>query len=191
MKRFSMIVAAALALAGGAAAAADKAELAAEGKALIKDFATSLKGEFKAAMKEGGPVAAIGVCNVKAPAIAARVSEASGWRIARSSHKLRNPDNAPDEDTAAVIDEFLARQAAGKPARTLARAEIVTEDGQQVFRMVKAIPTGEVCLKCHGGQIVTEQVEAALARLYPRDEARGFAVGEMRGVFTLRRVLAP
>ncbi len=58
-----------------------------------------------------------------------------------------------------------------------------------MFRMVKAIPTGEICLVCHGGAEVKPEVEARLAELYPDDRARGFGPGEMRGVFTLSKLL--
>ena len=121
--------------------------------------------------------------------IAEAVSQDTGWMISRSSHKLRNPKNAPDAYTAAAIEEFLARQNAGEAAADLAKAEIVEAEGGQVFRMVKAIPTGELCLNCHGGTEVKPEVVEALAELYPEDQARGFKVGEMRGVFTLQKPL--
>lgn len=187
-KAFAGIVGALL-LAPGAQAE-DKAAMAAQGKALIQEFAGSLQSELKAAMQAGGPVEAITVCNIRAPEITAAISEGSdGWEIARSSHKLRNPANAPDAYTEAAIQEFLARQAAGESAADLVKTEIVSEDGQKVFRMVKAIPTGDVCLNCHGGDQVTPAVEEALAEYYPEDQARGFKPGEMRGVFTLTKVL--
>ena len=173
----------------GSAVAQDRDAMVAEGKTLIKEFSKALKAELMTAIKDGGPVNAIEVCNVRAPEIATSVSEGSGWTVARSSHKLRNPQNAPDAYTAQAIDAFLTRQAAGEPAAELVKAETVEEDGQQVFRMVKAIPTGEVCLACHGGEQVTPEVAAAIADFYPQDEARGFTVGEMRGVFTLRKPL--
>ncbi len=179
----------ALGAASTAAAQEDKAALAAEGKAVIQSFAGALKGELKAAMKAGGPTQAIEVCNLRAPQIADRVSAESGWTVARSSHRLRNPANAPDAYTAAAIDEFLKRQGAGEKAADLVKAEIVEEDGRRMFRMVKAIPTGEICLVCHGGAEVKPEVEARLAELYPDDRARGFRPGEMRGVFTLSKLL--
>lgn len=190
MKLVSMTAAAMIAGLCGAAGAEDTQSLTAEGKALIGQFSAALKGELQAAMKAGGPENAIAVCNVRAPEIAETVSaESGGWTVARSSHKLRNPGNAPDAYTEAAIEEFLRRQSAGETPDTMVRAEIVTEDGHQVFRMVKAIPTGEVCLACHGGDTVKGPVVDALARLYPGDQARGFQAGEMRGVFTLRKPL--
>ncbi len=172
-----------------ALAAEDMAALAKEGKGVIMTFAKALKGELKKAMKAGGPVKAITVCNAKAPEITHQISEKTGWTVGRSSHKLRNPHNAPDAFTKAAIEEFLARQAKGEKAKDMVKTAIVTEGGKRVFRMVKAIPTGKVCLNCHGGDTVKPEVEAELHKYYPDDKARGFREGEMRGVFTLSKVL--
>ena len=67
---------------------------------------------------------------------------------------------------------------------------IVEEDGQKVFRFVKAIPTAQPCLNCHGGDDVKVEVVEKLAELYPEDTARGFSVDQMRGVFTLSKTLS-
>lgn len=176
------------ALAPASAADVDKAALAAEGKQAMMSFGKQLKGELQAAMKAGGPVNAIAVCHEKAVPIAESVSAESGWSLGRSSHKLRNPANAPDAFEKATIEDFLARQKAGESADTLVRTAIVDTPAGQSFRMVKAIPTGEVCLTCHGSDIKPE-VAAKLDELYPGDAARGFSQGEMRGVFTLEKAL--
>jgi len=157
------------------AGAEDRAALAAEGKALMQAFGKALKGELKGAIDRGGPVEAIEVCNIRAPEIAAEVSAGTGWRVARSSHRLRNPENAPDAHTEAVIEDFLAAQAAGTPAKSLARAEVVEGAEGRAFRMVKAIPTAKLCLACHGGESVAPEVEAKLAELYPEDREIGRA----------------
>lgn len=160
-----------------------------EAERLIKQFASELKGELVSAMKTGGPLNAIGVCSIKAPQIADNISQASDWTVGRSSHKLRNLANEPDDYTAVAIAEFLKRQANGEKPDTMIKAETREESGERIFRMVKAIPTGEVCLACHGGESVKGEVEAAIKEYYPSDSARGFKIGEMRGVFTLKRVL--
>lgn len=167
----------------------DMAALMGEAKGLIESFSGALKGELIAAIKAGGPVNAIGVCNEKAPMIAAEASANPAWTIGRSSHRLRSPDNVADPFTAAAIEDFLAREAAGEKAADLVTAEIVEENGARMFRMVKAIPTGDACLACHGGDDVAPEVEAKLAELYPDDAARGFQKGQMRGVFTLIKAL--
>lgn len=176
-------------LAAGAASAADKQALLAEDKAVMMQYGQALKRELLAAIEAQGAPQAIDVCNIKAPAIAGSVSAGSGWTVARSSHKLRNPANRPDAYTAAAIDDFLKRQAAGEKAGDIATAGIVEEDGARVFRLVKAIPTEQLCLACHGEADVDPAVAAKLAELYPDDKARGFSVGDMRGVFTLSKRL--
>lgn len=189
MKKRALIAALVIAVSGSNAFAADKAALVEEGKGLMKQFGGALKAELMAAVKAKGAPHAIAVCNVKAPEIAKKVSLDSGWTVARSSHKLRNAKNAPDAYTAAVISDFLKRQSAGEKAVDMAKAEIVDVDGKKVFRLTKAIPTGELCLNCHGGDNVKPPVVEALAALYPDDKARGFTAGEMRGVFALTKAL--
>lgn len=65
-------------------------------KAVVQEFFGKLKGELEAAMKEGGPINAIEVCNRVAPGIAQEMSSKHGMNVARTSLKTRNPDNAPD-----------------------------------------------------------------------------------------------
>ncbi|MEM7498648.1 MAG: DUF3365 domain-containing protein [Pseudomonadota bacterium] len=172
------------------APAQDIDAMKAHGQGLIEAFGGALKTELVAAIEAGGAVNAVEVCKLRAPEIASTVSEASdGWTISRSSHRLRNPLNAPDAYTAAAIETFLSRVEAGEPAGSLAQAGIFEEGGQRVFRMVKAIPTGAVCLQCHGGEEIAPEVATVLDALYPQDRARGFGEGDMRGVFTLRKPL--
>lgn len=163
-------------------------QLVSESKTIVKQFMGSLKGELQSAMKSGGPTKAIDVCNRVAPAIAEKQSADSGWDVARTSLKLRNPENAPDVWEQKVLEKFEARKAAGEPVKPMAYYEIVEEGDQRVFRFMKAIPTGEVCLKCHGSDL-KPAVAAKLDELYPSDEARGFQTGDIRGAFTLKKTL--
>ncbi|HKJ77298.1 MAG TPA: DUF3365 domain-containing protein [Gammaproteobacteria bacterium] len=157
-----------------------------EAKGVMMGFMKELKGELKSAMKEGGPVNAIEVCNTVAPGIAKKQSEQSGWAVGRTSLKVRNPDNAPDAWEREVLNRFEARKAEGEPAKKLMHAEVVEQDGQKRVRVMKAIPTGKVCLKCHGTDI-DPKVKAKLDELYPQDKARGFNKGDIRGAFTLSK----
>lgn len=170
------------------AVAEDLDPLIGESRAAIKGFGMSLKAELVAAIKAGGPVNAIGVCNMVAPGIAAERSVAYTGRVGRTSLKRRNAENAPDGWEIGVLEAFEARKAAGENVKTLDHAEIVTENGSRIFRYMKAIPTAEVCTKCHGTAI-TADVAALIDELYPTDMARGFSVGDIRGAFTLRKVL--
>lgn len=188
MKRIATIVLAgsmfvAPVMAGGHGG--EMAERKAASKAAVKAFFGELKGELVKAMKEGGPVHAISACNLKAPGIAEKISAKKGWTVGRTSLKPRNPDNAPDAWERAVLEKFEARKAAGESPKKMAFAEVVEQDGKQLFRFMKAIPTAEMpCLACHG-ETLKPAVEAKLNELYPEDKARGYKAGDIRGAFTI------
>jgi len=163
-------------------------EEAVRAKAAIGAFASALKAELKNAMQQGGPVNAIGVCNATAMPITGKVSLEQGLRLSRVSLKNRNPANMPKEWQKEVLESFENRKAAGDDPATMAWSEVAAIDGQQQFRFMKAIPTGALCLQCHGSNISPE-VSARLAKLYPGDKATGYAEGEIRGAFVVTRNL--
>lgn len=172
-----------------ALASDDLAALTDQAQAIVKAFGGTLKGELENAKAAGGPVKAIEVCNTRAVPLADFASADSGWSVGRTSHRLRNPANAPDSYEQAVLMDFLSRQANGEAAGDLVRAEIVTTaDGGSEFRFIKAIPTADACLGCHGSTLKAP-IAAKLDTLYPGDAARSFELGAMRGVFTLRKAL--
>lgn len=168
------------------AQASGNAEMRAnESRAAVKEFFGALKGELVGAIKAGGPVNAIGVCNIKAPQISKAVSERKGWSVARTSLKLRNPGNAPDAWEEQVLKDFDSRKAAGEDPAKMEFFEVVKMDGKDTFRYMKAIGTApKPCLACHGAKIAPK-VEAELKALYPHDQARGYKAGDIRGAFTI------
>lgn len=158
-------------------------ELHAEAKQQVMGFAKALKGALQQGVKQGGIENAIDVCNIQAPQVAAAHSQGD-WRVRRTSLKLRNPENQPDAWELSVLQSFEQRLAAGEPASQLVAA---TQDGGE-FRFMKAIPTGKLCLSCHGSNLAP-RVSRKLDTLYPQDQARGFKAGDIRGAFSLRKSL--
>lgn len=188
-----LIAGSALALIGAIGATslhgADTSDAPREAGGLIKQFATTLQGELKAAIGDGGPVNAVAVCQDKAPAIAASLSEQSGWDIGRTSLKTRNGAlNAPDLWEQRVLEQFESRAENGESPKGMTYAEVVDTDDGKAYRYMQAIPTGEVCLACHGKEI-TPEVAEAIDAAYPDDQARGYSVGDIRGAFTLTKPL--
>ncbi len=160
-----------------------------ESRALVKTFAGTLKGELQRAIEEGGPLEAISVCNVKAPEVARDLSQPMEWTVGRTSHKLRNPNNAPDDWEAKVLEAFLGRAKAGEGLDTMEEAQRIESYGSRTYRYMKAIPVGQVCLACHGSDI-DPALKARIDGLYPEDRATGFAQGELRGAFTITKTTA-
>ncbi|MBO8085824.1 MAG: DUF3365 domain-containing protein [Marichromatium sp.] len=179
----------ALLIAAGAHAETAPDPRVAEAKTLIQQFAGTLQGELKEALEAGGPVRAIEVCEERAPVIADELSAQSGWSVGRTSLGVRNAArNTPDAWEREILDQFEEQRAAGAPVAGLAHAEVVEDDDGRRFRFMKAIPTAEVCLACHGDHL-TPEVAAALDERYPEDNARGYRAGDIRGAFTLAKPL--
>ncbi len=158
-------------------------------RAAVQQFSTTLKDALQTAIKNGGPVEGIAVCHDKAGQIATDLSTQLNMMVGRTSLKVRNPENAPDTWELAVLKQFEARKTQSEAVDTLEFSAVVTDDqGQKTFRYMKAIPTGTMCLSCHGTSIPPD-VEAKLTALYPKDTARGFKEGDLRGAFTLAKPL--
>ena len=90
-------------LATGYVRAGEDDERVAASRATVKEFMQSLKQELQKGMQDGGPVNALGVCNMTAPGIANTYSARHGWSVGRTSLRVRNPDNAPDIWEQAVL----------------------------------------------------------------------------------------
>ncbi|SET08623.1 Protein of unknown function [Nitrosomonas marina] len=170
-----------------AAEQVDTEQLEEKSKQLAAQLGMQLKARLKAAIEAGGPASAISVCNVSAPRIAEELSK-DGWSVGRISLKLRNPANRPDEWERATLLAFEQQLASGAAAVSLQRSMIESREDEIRYRFMKAIPIDGVCLACHGEQIA-EPVQAALAEKYPRDEATGYRLGELRGAFTISKIL--
>ena len=158
-----------------------------EARSLVKAFGGDLKSALKPAMKSGGPVNAIDVCNLQAGPIAQTVSSQSDWTVARTSLKVRNASNTPDAWELKTLLQFEQRKAAGEDIKAIEHSEIVTQEGQSIYRYMKAIPTAELCVKCHGSQL-DNAVSAKLNEYYPYDQAVGYKAGDLRGAFSLQKL---
>jgi len=149
-------------------------------------FAKELKAALVAALQAGGPVEAIEVCNMQALPIAKSISAQSGWTIKRTSLRLRNQANKPDEWEMATLLQFEQRKAAGENISTITQEKLVSQEGEMLYRYMQAIPTTGVCVSCHGDNLGGDIAEK-LEELYPNDSATGFNLGDIRGAFSLQK----
>ena len=167
------------------AIAGDERALEVEARGLAGEFAARLKPELQAALQEGGPVHAIGVCADKAPAIADALSAESGWLVKRVSLKARNASRAiPDRWEVAVLEALEKRREAGEPAAALNYSETTSSH----FRYMQAQVVEGVCLTCHGKELSAD-VRKALHEYYPDDTATAYDLGEVRGAISLSKPL--
>ena len=162
----------AMAMGGGLAARpaiGQTDDLTARSRALAMEFQDKLRAQLMGALKAGGPLLALDVCQKAAPVIAHEVGARAGATIWRTSLKARNPRGTPDDWERTVLEVFAARRAAGEnPAKIEASEHTATG-----FRYMKAIPMAEPCAQCHGTNVAPE-VAAKIAARYPQDRATGF-----------------
>ena len=151
-------------------------------------FGKALQAELVVAIQEGGPVAAVNVCNEKAPEIASQVSEDRGIEISRTALKVRNPDNVPDIWEASHLRVFEQQLVDGVDLSSVEVSEIVETDNGYAVRWMKPIVMGDVCTVCHGVTIDPE-LDKVILSLYPEDQARNMQAGELRGAFTAMKYL--
>ncbi len=156
----------------GPASPADREAAMARAREAVEKLRGGLMRELTAALKQGGPAAAIAVCAERAPAIAAASGDAT-LRIGRTSQRLRNPRNAPPPWVAPLLEEYEKNPGLASSARMLGPARI---------GYLEPIRTATPCLRCHGTALAAD-VEEQLAKRYPRDRATGFAAGDLRGLF--------
>jgi len=163
-------------------------ERLAKAREVAQSMADRIRTELAAALRTG-VVEAIGVCHTLSPELADQTSATSGFEVTRTAFKLRNPENAPDAWEAKVLEDFQRRAAEGAELSKLDHYEVVTtNEGDKLFRYMKAIPTQEMCLACHGTD-VKQNVKAEIAKYYPEDKATGFKLGELRGAFSLVQLM--
>ncbi|MEM1413165.1 MAG: DUF3365 domain-containing protein, partial [Pseudomonadota bacterium] len=95
-------------------------------------------------------------------------------QLGRTSHRLRNPDNAGPAWATDVLKAYLEQPSGWTPQ--------AVDLGEGRAGYVEPIVTQPLCLACHGAELAPE-IRTALAEQYPEDRATGFEAGALRGVF--------
>lgn len=179
-----------LLIAGGTAAAQDLRGETESARGAVLQLRQAMMQHLQTSLREGGPAGATAVCRHLAPEIAAEIAAETGWQIRRPALKVRNPDNRPTEAERGVLLGYLSRSLAGQSLEEMETVRLIEREGRTYVHYMRAIPTLDACLACHGRDLSPE-VAAAIAELYPQDEAVGFAEGDLRGAFSLMRPYVP
>ena len=132
--------------------------------------------------KKGLP-SVVGFCHDNAMKLTDSLGKVHNVIIKRTSHKLRNPENKPDIDDEAVLNEYLRLQEEQKPMEP-----VVLKDANGYVHFYAPIKLKKDCLKCHGtpGKEIPEPVYKLIKSKYPNDKAIGFKIGELRGIWDIK-----
>ncbi len=159
------------------------------GAAMLKELSQTLQ----AAMADGGPLNAIGVCKTKAPEIAMTLSMKNQVQVYRVGTRARNQDmGTPNEWQTKALEKFQSRLAAGDKAYDIEYVEVIKTGAYDLeLRYAKPIVLQPMCTACHGTpEQISPEVKDKLAKLYPNDKAVNYKPGELRGAVIVTRLLS-
>ena len=139
----------------------------------LQPFKEQLVDALTGALQEGDPASAIAICREKAPQIAAELS-VDGIRMGRTSHRLRNPDNAPQPWVEPLLAAYLE-----DPENPEPRAVRLDDS---TIGYVEPIYARSFCLSCHGPSI-EPTLQETIRSIYPEDQAVDFRMDDVRGLF--------
>lgn len=153
------------------------------GKATFMTNSTQqvLAGNLMMAIRENGTVGALEFCNAEAVALTDSMSTEMAAMLKRVTDKPRNPGNQANEREMEYITEMKTVISEGKkmyPSLYL--------KGSKVTGYYPII-ANNLCMQCHGdteSEIASETL-AMIKELYPEDQAVGYKVGDLRGIWVV------
>ena len=157
--------------------------------AMLKELGQTLQ----AAMANGGPENAIGVCKTQAPEIAKNLSAKNQVKVTRVGTRARNPDmGVPNDWQTQALKQFETRLAKGDKPYDIEYIQLTKSGSYDLeLRYAKPIVLQPMCTACHGTpEQISPEVKAKLDQLYPNDKAVNYKPGELRGAVVVTRLLA-
>lgn len=158
-----------------------------KGKVVVREAFSLLSSNLLVAIAGGGPTNAIPFCSVKALPLTETISQAHSVELRRVSARQRNLKNAPSKQEQAILQEFQnALENGEKPSPKVVRGQ------NEAFFYAPIQINTPLCLACHGdpGKDLAAETSEVLRGLYPDDQATGYKLGDLRGMWVVR-VTAP
>lgn len=143
-----------------------------------------LQQNLLAAINENGIPGALEFCNANALTLVKDLEDSLGVEIYRVSTKFRNPKDEPDSLEALMLDAY-----AYNVENEIQLEPSIQEVGEEVLLYTKPIKVGNpLCLQCHGkiGDEILNENYDVISSFYPEDKAHGYALGELRGMWSIR-----
>ena len=164
--------------------AEETAEYLEQGQSIVKESFKALSGQLASAMNQGGVQNAVSYCNIQANPIMDSLSQAHGVTVSRVSLRPRNPGSISSAEEAEILKDYLRLQSEGKELHPF----VETYSGGKVTFYAPITIISPLCLKCHGtvGGDIAQQDYELIRSLYPEDEATGYTLGELRGMWIVK-----
>lgn len=132
-------------------------------------------------IQKKGTLEALVFCNEKAYPLTDSMSVVQNATIKRVSDKPRNQNNQANEQELTYINTFkngIKNNIEPKP---------IVEQLEDKVQVYYPISTNTMCLQCHGkpNQDINNTTLLKLSSLYPKDQATGYSVNEIRGLWSI------
>ncbi|WOJ94523.1 DUF3365 domain-containing protein [Congregibacter variabilis] len=152
-----------------------------QGKQIAIQTRDALGSKLQQALRDGGPVAAVNFCKDNALPLTQHVANELGSSVVRVSDRPRNPKNAANAEQLLYISKAKASLAAGEQPKP------AIVDSKEHMIGYYPIVTNGMCLQCHGtpGKEISQETSKAIRASYPLDQATGYGLNELRGVFVV------
>jgi hypothetical protein len=155
-----------------------------------KDFMQELKGVLIKEIQQGGIRSAVSVCSDTAQLLTNEFGLQRGVFVKRVSFNNRNANNFPDDYEKGILNKFVMMHKENKLTETSENIEVISKDGLKYLRYMKPIIIQAECLNCHGGETdIQEETRELIAEKYPNDKAIDYALGDLRGAVSVKKVL--
>ena len=154
----------------------------AEGKEMAMATAKKLGSNLTQKMKEGGVKEAVPFCNTMAYPLTEEMSKKYNAEIRRTSDKLRNEKNKPNNEEKKIIEDYKKGLASNKQLKP-----VVAIDASGNPHFYAPIILQKKCMTCHGavGGEVSIKTDSLIKSYYPNDKAVGYKEGDLRGIWSI------
>ena len=154
----------------------------AEGNRIAMETQQVLASRLKTAIENNGIPQALKYCNVHAFPIVDSLEKEHGVDIKRASFSVRNPKDKPDKKETEILERYENKIASGNTPTP--EVSLINE---KVHFARPIIISNQLCLNCHGkvGEDINQQHYKVIQALYPEDEAIGYSLGDLRGIWSI------
>lgn len=161
-----------------------------EMRTTASEFMKQLKAVLIDQIHEHGVIGAITVCSDTAQILTDDFNLQRGTFLRRVSFKNRNSKNYPDKYEEKILSKFEMMHSNKELDESTEHIELVKENEFAYLRYLKPIVVQSECLNCHGKEKdLTEIVRVIIAEVYPDDKAVNYALGDLRGAVSIKKLI--
>jgi hypothetical protein len=155
------------------------------GDSLTQEAQAQFIAQLEQAIAAKGMSGAIEFCQIKALPILAELETKHGVILRRVATSPRNAQNKPDTQELPLLDAY-AYNAENDISSDPSIQKL--QNGEVLLYTKPILLAHAMCLSCHGDpkKDIAPETTAKLTQLYPQDLATGYALGDLRGMWSLR-----